>query len=90
MMYVPFMIARGWVSYVSELRMYVSFINWGVIECWCIGERSSCGSWVAVENVFCVSCPSIIGWCMLGVCLAECGLAVCGVCVTGLRVFSMC
>ena len=27
MMNVPFMIARGCVSYVSELRMYVSFIN---------------------------------------------------------------
>ena len=68
------------MSYVSELRMYVSFINRGVFELWCIGDRSSCGVWVAV-NILWVSCPKIIGWCVVGVSLA---------CVAGLRVWSRC
>ena len=53
-MYVPFMIARGCVSYVFVFRMYVSFkYCGGVSVLLLIGDMSRCG---IVPGVMCVLC----------------------------------
>ena len=86
-MYVPFMIARGCVSYVFVLRMYVSFKYCGGVSVLLLmGDISRCGIVPGVMCVCVVLNPNITGVCLIGVYLTVvCLSSVClpGVCLSG-------